>query len=132
MLTYISTIDEIENEAGEIESFLTIVCSEDPNECTERGSQLAVYIARSGKLLADAKYHQDEAVQKSAIAELGKSLKIAPSVLTKIISASTKRENYTVNRVERLNRASVHQLDWMRTLISKAKEEMKFQGYVNH
>lgn len=131
MLTHIATIEQLETEAKEIHDYLTITCSEDPNEAIERGNDLAVYLARTGKMLADSKYWQDEAIKNSTVAELGKAMKIPPSILKDLIAASTKRENYLVNWIGRLNSGCVHQLDWLRTMISKAKEEMRLQGYQN-
>jgi len=34
-----------------------------------------------------------------------------------------------VDWLDRLNSASVHQLDWCRSVLSKHKEEMKITGY---
>jgi hypothetical protein len=129
MITYITPIEQLEKEATEIQNYLTITCSEDPNEIIERGNDLAVYLARTGKMLADSKYWQDEAVKNSTLEELGKAIKIPPSILKELISASTKKENYLVNWITRLNSSCTHQLDWLRSVLSKAKEEMRLQGY---
>ena len=37
-------------------------------------------------------------------------------------------ERYLVDFAERVNRCGVHRLDWCRTLISKAKEDMRLSG----
>jgi len=65
MLDHIMTLDELETLALEIHEFLQINCSEDPEEVSERGAQLNVYMAISGKMLADAKYWQDVAINGS-------------------------------------------------------------------
>jgi len=129
MLDHISTLEQLEIEAIEIDAYLKTTCSEDGNEATLRGNDVQVYIARTGKMLADAKYWQDEAVKNSILFELGKKFQIPPSILKQLVEASTKKENYLVNWIERLNRTATHHSDWLRTLISKAKAEMTMQGH---
>jgi hypothetical protein len=125
MLLEIKTIEELELEATEIDKFLNITCSEDINEAASRGNDLAVHIARTGKMLADAKYHQDQAIYSNTllINETYKSLE--PSIKKKLIESMCYKENYVTNWIERPNRAATHQLSFMVTLISKAKEELK-------
>ena len=48
--------EELTKEAQKIQDFLEITMSDDPQEVIERGSDLQVYMARTGKMLADAKY----------------------------------------------------------------------------
>lgn len=126
MLTHIATLEELESEAKKIDEFLCITCSEDPEELVARGSDLCVHISRTGKMLADARYHRDEAVTSSILKKLNVAL--PASTLNKLIDTETKRENYIVNWIDRLNRAATHQLDWCRTLISKAKIEMQYMN----
>ena len=66
MNTLITKIEDIKFELEAIQQFLEISISEDMAEVEQRGNELVVYMARSGKLLADAKYHRDEKL-KSAI-----------------------------------------------------------------
>jgi hypothetical protein len=121
MLLQINSLEEIETQAKEIDDYLNITCSENPEECVDRGLDLMAYLARTSKMLADAKYHQDQAVQNSIVAQL--KLDVSPSILKKLIEGTCKRENYLVNWVDRLNSTIVHQLDFIRTVISKAKAE---------
>ena len=131
MLELIATVEQLEKEAKEIEGFLEITCSDDLDEIVERGNALSVYISRTSKMLADAGYHRDKAVSESIILELGKSAGIAPSVLNKLVDATCKRENYLYKWTERLNATVTHQLDWLRSLVSKAKEEMRLSSGVS-
>ena len=121
MLLNIQTLDELEKDITDIDSFLNITCSEDPNECVERGLDLMAYLARTSKMLADAKYHKDEAVKTSILKEL--QLDISASILKQLVEATCKRENYLVNWIDRCNSTVVHQMDFLRTVISKAKNE---------
>ncbi len=124
MLLQLMTLKDIEKEAINIQIFLEVTLSDNPEELTERGNQLSSYLARTSKMLADAKYHQDVA-RKQYIAE-NKDKGYSPSVLKDIILAATEYENYLVNLIERQNRTCVHQMDWCRTMVSKLKEEMKY------
>lgn len=112
-------------EAIKIDEFLNITASEDINECAERGSDLCVYIARTGKMLADAKYWQDIAINSNTLLIKQAYPSMEPSIAKKLIESMSNKENYLVTWIDRLNRAATHQLAFMVTLISKAKEEMK-------
>jgi len=129
MNTLITKIEDIKFELEAIQQFLEISISEDMAEVEQRGNELTVYMARSGKLLADAKYHRDEKLKSAIVEELKKILQLAPSTANKYIDALTKEENYLVSWSERVNRTCTHQIDWCRTLISKAKEEMRVSSY---
>ena len=129
MNTLITKIEDIKFELEAIQQFLEISISEDMNEVEQRGNELTVYMARSGKLLADAKYLRDEKLKSAIVEELKKILQLAPSTANKYIDALTKEENYLVSWSERVNRTCTHQIDWCRTLISKAKEEMRVSSY---
>ena len=123
MLQNITTLDAIEKEALEIQSYLEITCSDDGNEITSRGFELSVYLARSGKLLADAKYHQDIARKVATTTFHGQGY--SPSILKDLINSETKYQNYMVNWLDRVNRTCTHQIDWCRSALSMLKEEMK-------
>ena len=128
MLEHISTLCDLEKEAIEIDAFLNITSSDEMNEVVERGNDLAVYISRTGKMLADSKYWKDQKLKSSVFKTLQETAKMAGlsvTTINKLIDANCETENYMVNWIERLNRAATHQLDWLRTLVSKAKEEMR-------
>lgn len=124
----ITSLEELEREVDDIEGYLQEVPPDNPNLVIERGNELSVYIARTGKMLADAKYHQDAALVDSIIYNLGKQAGCPASILRQLVEASCKRQNLLVNSIERLNRAATHQLDWLRTVVSKAKEEMRLSS----
>ncbi len=127
------TIDDLLQEAQEIQNFLESVPdnNEDPNELAIRLTYLNNYMARSGKMLADAKMMQDSAVA-AAYAEHTKSiLKMPATIAQKFIASQTVNENYLVNWLDRINRTCTHQSDNIRTQISFAKEQMSLtrRGY---
>ena len=125
-MTNLPTQEAIRQELTEIDSYLNSHCSEDINECAQRGNDLAVYIARTGRLLADCKFYRDSAIELATIECMEKCPSNAPSIQKRFIESKTKEENYLVNWCDRLNRTATHQLQFMVTLISKAKEEMKY------
>ena len=128
MILQISTLEEIESGCQEIQDTLKTTVSDDANECVTFGIDLSVLLARSSKMIADAKFHKDEAVKNSIVKEVGSSLGVPASILKMLIDASCKRENYLVNWCERLNASLTHSIDFLRTVISKQKAEMQSFG----
>lgn len=127
----ITPIEELEQEVDGIEELLSALPPDEPNLAIERGNELSAIIARTGKMLADAKYHQDTAIANSIVYNLGKQAGCPASLLKQLVESSCKRENLLVNTLERLNRAATHQMDWLRTVISKAKEEMRYSNGIS-
>lgn len=128
----ITTPEDIIQELTAIDSFLNITMSEDAEEAVSRGNDLAAYISRTGKLLADAKYHLNEKKKSDVFEVLEKTAKQAGATATAInaiVNSLCKEEQYLVDWSDRCNRAATHQLDWCRTLISKAKAEMQIGGF---
>jgi hypothetical protein len=120
-------MDELEKQALEIYEYTTCHIPDDLSVLPEIGSNLSVFISRTGKLLSDAKLIQNKAL-KIVLLELTEK-KLSPSITKELAYASCERENYLVDLIERLNRTCTHQLDWVRTLISKGKEEMRLSNY---
>ena len=129
----ITPIDKISNELAAIDSYLNITMSEEVQEAVLRGNDLAVYIARTGKLLADAKYHLNGKKKSEVFDTLRETASRAGATSKAIIDSLCKDEQYLVDWCERLNRTATHQLEWCRTVISKAKAEMALapQSYNN-
>lgn len=125
------TLDALEVEASQIDAFLLKNEGEEINVCAARGNDLAMYMARTGKMLADAKYFQDLAMTENTLlcSQLYKNM--PPSMRKDLIKSMCAKENYLVNWIERLNRTATHQLSFMVTLISKAKAEMNLTPRFN-
>lgn len=132
MLDHIAKLDDIEKEALQIQEFLEESISDDPESCVQRGNKLVVYLARTSKLLADSKYHKDKALANSIVRNLGEQAGAPPSVLNKLVDAACMNENMVMNLVDKLNRTCTHQIDWLRTVVSKAKEERRTVGGVSN
>lgn len=76
--------EQICKELTDIDSFLNITMSENAEEAVLRGNDLAVYVARSGKLLADAKYWLNEAMNSETMKTLAETAKNAKATATAI------------------------------------------------
>ena len=126
----ITPFHELQTEAQAVQDFLEEDILDDINFLSERGNLLSNYLARTGKMLADAKYHLDNSHGAKAIEVIekifGQELKLSAKVQNAFIDGLTKEEQYLVNWIERLNKTTTHQIEWCRTLISKAKEELKY------
>lgn len=125
----VTSVENIKTELQEIQSFLEITMSEDANEAVLRGNDLAVYMARTGKLVADSKIHKEQKLRSEMIQEYKKLLELPASVAVKYTDTLVENETYLLTWATRLNASCTHQLDWCRTIISKAKAEMNaFNG----
>ena len=131
MNSLITPVENIKTELKEIQGFLEITMSEDANEAVLRGNDLAVYMARTGKLVADAKIHRDIKLRSEMILEYKKLLEFPASVAVKYTDTLVENETYLLTWSTRLNAACTHQLDWCRTVISKAKAEMSSFNHGN-
>ena len=125
MIVQIATIEEIVKELKIIQSEIETELSEDIQQAIDRGNYCSAQIARTGKLLADAKIHRDRKLNSSIIGQMKKISQLPATTANKFADSLCEDENYIVNWCERLNRACTHQVDWCRTLISKAKAEMQ-------
>jgi hypothetical protein len=134
MLDSITSHENLYSEAGEIQSFSEITAGDNPQEIAERIGILGVYIARTGKMLADAKYHlnakrRDETMQ--LIEQTLADKKLSARVQNSLVDSICKNEQYLVDWIERLNRAVTHQQEAMRSLLSYEKEYLRISktGY---
>lgn len=94
----ITPIEDLEKEVDDIEAYLSTLPPEDANLAIERGNELSVYIARTGKMLADARFYQDKALSESIVYNLGKQAGCPASVLKQLVEASCQRENLLVTQ----------------------------------
>ena len=118
-------------EIEEMQQFLEITASDDPRELTQRLTDINVYMARSGKLLADAKAYQDQVTANVYNAHIDFLFRSPATVANKFVSAQCVTANYIVNWLDRINRSLVHAGDNIRTQISFAKQDLALQrkGY---
>lgn len=125
----ISSTEQILKDATEIDEFLNVTCSEQIEEIVDRGNDLNAYLARTVKMLADAKYHLNRKKQSDImdiLRDTGKQAKATSTAINELVKSACKEEQYLVDFCDRLNAACTHQIEWCRTLISKAKTEMQY------
>jgi len=129
----ITPFEDIKKELQDIQSFCEAHFEADiPDACVSRAQTLENYMARTGKLLADVGYHRDT-FENSAITD---TIKDALSdggwpakVITDKIRALAKEYNIVMTWAERLNRTCTHSHQFMITMVSKHKEEMKMNRF---
>ncbi len=122
-------MEEIKADLQKIQSFLETPLSENPESVLERGNELGVHLARTGKMLADAKAEYNAAITSEVMAilkSIAQDLNASHTAVNALIKAACKREQYIVDWAERLNKTCARQLDWCRSVLSKAKEEYRF------
>ena len=131
MELHITPKEQILRELEVIQACEEETISEEVSKVIEYGQTLAPYISRSGKLLADAKHHLNTRMKEATFDALAKAAKqggATAKAINAIVDSLCADERYLVDFAERVNRCGVHRLDWCRTLISKAKEDMRLSG----
>lgn len=126
-LDHINSPEELEAEAAIHEQVINVTCSGQPEEALQWGNELSVIIARTGKMMADAQYHRDNALSlavENAVTS-GLSARLSASSLNKYVNSCTAETSFLYTWIERIHRTAEKQLDWTRTVISYAKEEMR-------
>lgn len=130
----ITPFDQLEQEAEDIQSFLDCeIQSDNTEEIKERGDALSSYISRTGNMLAESKYHLNEMMKDETMSVITNYLngeKFSAKVQNSLIDSLCKRQRYLVDRVEQLNKTAKYQIEWCRSRLSYAKEELnKSQGW---
>lgn len=126
----ITPFNDLVAEADDIQSYLEITCSEQPEEIKERLTTLSVYCARSGNMLAMAKMIRNQKMNKGVMNLIRKHSKdafLSAKVQNTLIDSLCTEENYLCDQLERINRSTVHQIDVLRSLLSYEKEQIRMQ-----
>ena len=129
MNSLITPLEQIKTELEQIQSDLEITTGEQPEEVLQYANILAVHLSRSGKLLADAKYHKDKKLNSDVVQNLKTILSLSASSANKYLDTICFEENYLVNWGDRVNRACTHRLDLLRSILSYEKEQQKNLNY---
>ena len=120
-----SGIDKMKEELEKIQEFLEIDVSENPEELIERIKTLNVYMARSGRMLAEAK----QKLREKKASEISKTiLEIAKQNFLSakaLVDSIAQEENFLVDWAERINKSCTHQVDALRSLLSYEKEQLR-------
>lgn len=114
-----------------MQRFLEQEAPDDPNMLFERISRTNVYLARSGKLLAEVKLYQDQEMSDVFAKYSDYINALKATTANKFIESQLASVNYYVNWLDRINRAFVHSGDNLRTQMSFLKEDLRLSksGY---
>lgn len=125
MLDNVTPFDALVKEVDEIHGYLSESISEKIEDVLDRGNIVSELINRTGKMVADAEYHLDSFCTSEIMSILKDTakLQLPASVMKQLVDSACKDYNHLAKRCERLNKAAVHQLDWLRTVVSNAKSE---------
>ena len=118
----------MKEELEKIQEFLEIDVSENPEELIERIKTLNVYMARSGRMLAEAKQRLREKKASEiskTILEIAKQNLISAKAQNALVDSIAQEENFLVDWAERINKACTHQVDALRSLLSYEKEQLR-------
>ncbi|HRQ17735.1 MAG TPA: hypothetical protein PL085_11710 [Agriterribacter sp.] len=103
--------------------------SDNGSAVADRAASLEAYMALSGKLLADAKYHYNTAMNSDFINAIKTVSNLTASIQKKYVDSICKDYQYLVDWCGRINAACTHQLDMCRSVMSTLREEMKQLNY---
>jgi len=120
--------EKIEKEVSEMQSYLEIECSDNPEEVLERLKMINVYQARSGYMLAEVKkmYRQKRASEISEIiVAIAKENYLSAKAQNALVESAAQDEAYLVDWLERVNATCSHQQDVLRSILSYEKEQLR-------
>jgi translation elongation factor EF-1alpha len=123
--------EKIEKEVSEMQRYLEIECSDNPEEVLERLKRISVYQARSGYMLAEAKkmYRQKRASEISeTIVAIAKENYLSATAQNALLDSIAQDEAYLVDMLDRINATCKHQQDVLRSILSYEKEQLKLNN----
>lgn len=117
-------------EVQGMQSFIEEEMPDDPAMCIERLRQTNSIMARSGRMLAQAKTLRDM-TQREILHQMEDLATMPATTVKKTLDLETAELNEVVEALDRINKGCVHQIDSLRSLISFAKEDIRLQrtGY---
>ncbi|MDR2291873.1 MAG: hypothetical protein LBE11_00160 [Prevotellaceae bacterium] len=125
------TLEELKTEAQSMQNFLECMIPCEIEATIDHAKTLAVFHARSGQMLSDAKmiYKSKKSGQiAEVIIKIAKEGYLSAKAQNALIDTLAQEEAYMVDWLDRINANCVHQIDLCRTIISKFKEEMKMSN----
>jgi hypothetical protein len=125
------TLDKLKSECEDMQAELECMIPDELNAVIERARRLAVYHARSGYLLAESKklLRRKKASEiADMVVKIAKEGYLSGRAQNALVDSIAQEEAYFVDYLDRINSTCVHQLDLMRSIISKEKEEMRMAG----
>lgn len=125
-ISNITELDVIQDNLIEIQHFIEQDYSADMIDAViTRANKLEAYMAMSGKMLADAKWHCSQYFNSEFAKAIKESSKFSASTTNMYLKSVCRDYQYLVDWADRINASCTHQLDFSRTLVSKIKAEMQ-------
>ena len=121
-------------EATEMQAYLETLPEDNPDALSERIKILAVYQARSGYMLAEAKKTLSEKKKTeivNTIIAIAKENYLSAKAQNALVDSIATDEQFIVDWLDRINAACKHQLDAVRSLLSFEKEVFRTTHYGN-
>lgn len=118
----------LQEEAQQIQDYLDITCSENPEEVLDRIRAIMPYISRTAFMLAEAKkaLRRKKASEISnTIINIAKEQCLSAKVQNTLIDSIAEDEAYLVDWLDRLNAAATHQVDALRSILSFERENLR-------
>lgn len=118
-------------EAMDIQSYMEITCSDNPDEIIERIKYIGVYRARTGVMLAEAKrmYRRKRSSEiTEKIIEIARQGFLSAKVQGAIIDSIAEDEAYLVDFIDRLNASCTHEQDALRSILSYERENLRLNN----
>jgi hypothetical protein len=111
-------------EIRTMQEYLEVEVSDDPNEICDRIRVINVYMARSSRMLAEAKAHRRKA-ERDTMAGLPNYGDLPANTLKKYLEVCAYEWYEIEDALESLYKTCVHVIDSLRSLLSYSKEDMR-------
>lgn len=111
-------------EIKAMQEYLEIETSDDPNEICERIRIINVYMARSSRMLAEAKAHRRKS-ERDTFASLPDFPNMPANTLKKYLEVCAYEWYEIEDALENLYKTCVHTIDSLRSLLSYIKEDVR-------
>ena len=122
--------EKLMTEACSIYEYMSNIIDDDIAIATDRGGNLAVYVNRTGYMLAEARQLYNDSVNKEILLlDKNMTAKFTAKTQNLLIDSICSKEKFLVDHIEQLNKSAKYQLNFCITVISKCKEEMKYINY---
>lgn len=99
-----------------------------PDDVQGRLVELMSYLARSGEMLAQAKFllrREKGGKIAEVVGMWSKELNLSSKVQNTYLDCIAEKEAYLVDKLDRLNASITHQVDALRSVLSYMKEELR-------
>lgn len=124
--------DAIHKELEDIQLFLEASYAADlTNEVQARFDSLGIYMARSGKIKADAEWHYNSLLESSIMECLKKGYeeKLSASTINKFVEAAARNYKFLFTWADRVNRSCTHMQEGLRSVMSTLRSERFANNY---